>query len=355
MKRVYVWHSLGWIIFFLLPIFFTPLNHNLGIERVNYDLLLGRIPIYLILIGLFYANLHILFPYFSKSNLWAIYVLIQVGIIIVYIFIQKLLFVHSLVDPPFHAGAIAAMPHRIPRGADLPFPLLLSTVLSYTLVLSMSSFIAIYREKQAEIKKRRKIEMEKISAELAVLKLQISPHFLFNTLNNIRWLARQKSIQTESAVMQLSEILRYMVYEVDAENVPLVRELEHIRNFIELQKMRLVSDKIVHYTLEGNPENKFLTPLLLIPFIENSFKYGISGSPEDSIRIEIKVVESRLEFRVENQVNDSKELAKKDEGGMGIDNVKRRLNLLYVDHYDLQITNMDGMYCVYLSLDLNGG
>ena len=123
--------------------------------------------------------------------------------------------------------------------------------------------IALVRDRLREREEKQQIQLEKIAAELAVLKLQISPHFLFNTLNNIRWLTRQKSDNAEEAVVKLSQLLRYVIYQANHERVPLTQEIEHLEHFIDLQKMRLTEQNSVSFVHEGAIERYQIEPCLL--------------------------------------------------------------------------------------------
>lgn len=195
---------------------------------------------------------------------------------------------------------------------------------------------------------RRNLENEKLSAELTFLKSQINPHFLFNSLNNIYALSYRQSSKTPEAILKLSEMMRYMLNESNELFVPLSREIAYIQNYIELQRLRFKDGGNVSLTIEGNLENRMIAPLILIPFIENAFKHGIANNPDSPIVISIKLGDG-LDFTLSNL----KSRHNKDESsGVGLNNVHRRLNLLYPNKHSLQINEDIFTYNCHLTLEI---
>ncbi|WP_207429213.1 sensor histidine kinase [Pedobacter sp. SYSU D00535] len=196
---------------------------------------------------------------------------------------------------------------------------------------------------------RKNLEKDKLSAELAFLKSQINPHFLFNSLNNIYSLAYQKSDKTPEAILKLSEIMRYMLQESNEVQVDLSRELRYLDNYIELQKLRFKNEAYVEFNITGSHINHRIAPLILIAFVENAFKHGLASDPENPIKLAVIINGSGLQFNVWNK----KSLQNKDlTSGIGLNNVKRRLELLYPGKYKLNITDTPSVYYCELSLDL---
>lgn len=197
---------------------------------------------------------------------------------------------------------------------------------------------------------KRELQTEKTSAELAFLKSQLNPHFLFNTLNNIYVLAYQKSDQTPAAMLKLSEIMRYMLYESNEEKVGLKQEVKYLQNIIALQKMRYNSDVFIETTFQGDFESNEIAPLLLAPFVENAFKHGEVSDRDNPVIIRFLESKGNLHFYIKNK----KSKAQKDEtGGVGLNNVRRRLDLLYPEKYSLDIFEDDAVYQCELNLILN--
>lgn len=198
-------------------------------------------------------------------------------------------------------------------------------------------------------KERRVLENEKLIAELAFLRSQINPHFLFNCLNNIYSLAYQKSDKTPEAILKLSEIMRYMLYESNDLKVDLGKEIRYLENFIELQKLRFKEDSHVQLHISGDNLNQKVVPLVLISFVENAFKHGIITDPENPVKIDIIIETGKLVFKISNKAS----VQNKDyTGGIGLSNVRRRLDLLYPEKYALSISHSKGYYSAELFLDL---
>ena len=198
-------------------------------------------------------------------------------------------------------------------------------------------------------KVRTNLENEKLSAELAFLKSQINPHFLFNTLNNIYSLAYQQSDKTPAAILKLSEIMRYMLYESNEDMVDLSKEIRYLENYIELQRLRFKNQAYISLHISGEAHNQKIMPLVLISFVENAFKHGVATDEDHPIDISINIQQDKLIFKVSNRVN---KLNKDETGGIGLLNVRKRLELFYHKHYNLQIDNHSDQYTSELSLDL---
>ncbi len=198
-------------------------------------------------------------------------------------------------------------------------------------------------------KVKSNLENENLIAELAFLKSQINPHFLFNSLNNIYSLAYQKSEKTPEAILKLSEIMRYMLYESNEDKVALSAEIRYLENYIELQKLRFKDNIYIKFEINGDPLGLMITPLVLISFVENAFKHGIATDIENPIRIELNLSEGKLLFHV---INIKSSLNKDITGGIGLQNVQRRLSLIYKDRYRLHIDDNNDIYNCELYLNL---
>jgi LytS/YehU family sensor histidine kinase len=196
----------------------------------------------------------------------------------------------------------------------------------------------------------QQVEKEKLSLELNSLKTQINPHFLFNSLNSIYSQALAKSDQTSETVLELSNLLRYMLYEVEEEKVPLVKEVEMLENYIELQKLRMEDGSKVGFAVEGDLEKVVIAPLLLFPLVENAFKHGMKDSSEQAL-IDIKLkVGSSISFSILNKVGQIDDMEKGKYGGIGLENVKRRLELIYPDAHEFETLKTETKFQVSLKL-----
>jgi ligand-binding sensor domain-containing protein len=213
----------------------------------------------------------------------------------------------------------------------------------------------INRQKEEIAQQARQLKTElstqNVISEMALLKSQINPHFLFNTLNNIYSLIYQKSEDAPSAVMKLSELMRYMVYETNVDAVPLEKEINYLKSFIELQLLRLKNKDFVHFTIEGNIYGKTIAPMLLIPFVENAFKHGSKKVQNPGIVINLTIGDNNLRFDVLNYYQQG--AVNKDEiGGIGVENVKRRLELIHPNSHILNISQTETQYVTNLELTL---
>jgi hypothetical protein len=201
-------------------------------------------------------------------------------------------------------------------------------------------------------KVRKDLENQKLQAELSFLKMQINPHFLFNALNNIYSMAvLEKAQKTGNGIMKLSEMIRYMLYEKEDEQyrVTLDKEITHINNYIDLQKMRYEGDVHLQFTIEGDIVGRKVPPLLLFPLIENACKHGILQDPDRPVTIHMTVTDKKLDFSIHNYKHD---FLKDQTGGIGLVNVQKRLSLLYPQQDLLQIQNTRKEFHVQLQLPL---
>jgi two-component system, LytTR family, sensor kinase len=190
---------------------------------------------------------------------------------------------------------------------------------------------------------------EKKSAQLAFLKNQVNPHFIFNTLNNIYSLVSSKSDKALPSIEKLSQLMRYMYKDSDAPQVSLENEIDYITSFIDLQSIRLSNKESIQYSFSGNMGQYKIAPLLLIPFIENMFKHGILNQVEKPLQINIIIENGTLYLTTSNFINT---LHKDEASGIGLDNVKKRLVLLYPDKHTLAIKTNENIYTTHLQIKL---
>jgi len=338
-------HVLGWCLFFLAPVIFSP---GPFFHRVSSTELTSLAVRSLTLIVYFYSNLFYITPIVLKKRGPIVFALVTVLLIAEISFINSG-FHHfyvegrTMLNPP---GAIGPGP----RPFGPPPPLMFArptfaSILITSLVAIISSMLVFWQESDKVQVEKKEQALQRIAAELTALKLQISPHFLFNTLNNIRWLVRTKSDVAEDAVVKLSHLLRYILYQTDTEKVDLDQELTHLKDFVELQKMRLENTDAVYFTMEGDLSTKQIVPLLLLPLVENFFKHAdFSGDFKNKISVEVK--EDSLVFKTDNKIAQSTEIEK----GIGLNNVIKRLTLHYPNRHLLHYYETDGVF--HLKLDL---
>ncbi len=199
----------------------------------------------------------------------------------------------------------------------------------------------------------QEIEKEKTLSELKALKSQINPHFLFNSLNSIYSLARKKSDTVPDKIVQLSNLMRHIIYESENDFISLEKELEMVTNYIALQNLRTNERDKINFEISGEVKDKKIAPLLFLPFVENSFKHGLKGGATEGF-VEIKIIVSAniLSFEIENSKGNPIEINNTKYKGIGIENVKRRLDLIYPGLHSLQISDNEKIFKVSLQLQL---
>lgn len=206
------------------------------------------------------------------------------------------------------------------------------------------SYVGGYFETQ---KKQQELEKEQAITELAYLKSQINPHFLFNTLNDIYSLTYQKAEMAPEAVLKLSELLRYMLKESNDRFAPVEREITYLKNVVELYEIGQKGIAYINLEINGDYKDREIAPLILINFIENAFKHGIVNDPENPVRIKLSINEKDFDFEVFNKKNKD---YKDKTGGIGLANVQRRLALIYPDRHKLNIIDENDTFTVHLNI-----
>ncbi|MEM7486059.1 MAG: histidine kinase [Bacteroidota bacterium] len=223
----------------------------------------------------------------------------------------------------------------------------ITTVVSFSFFL-LGGVLGLTKDLYRREKLNNEKEVQRQETELQFLRAQLNPHFLFNSLNSIYSLVRNKSREAPEAVITLSELMRYMLYEAKKEQVPLSKEIDYIKNYFQLQILRLSDSENVKIKISGSYEKKLIAPLLLIPFVENAFKYGTDFKGTTYVNISLKVVDKSLFFNVKNKIG----VYKKDDfnSGIGLENIKNRLSLLYPNSHVLKINKNNGYHTIDLEL-----
>lgn len=232
-------------------------------------------------------------------------------------------------------------------------PTILFTFFTLLFILACSTAWKMSRDKMNADKLASEKENENLKTELSLLRSQVSPHFMFNVLNNMVALARKQSDQLEPSLIKLSSLMRYMLYEADEDKVPLDKETDYLQSYIDLQQQRFGAKVQVNVAMELPEHGYEIEPMLLIPFVENAFKHGTGLIPDARIDIELRARQSLLQFTVMNKYNPEYTEIKDKTSGIGLTNVKRRLNLLYKDHHQLLISKKEGWFVVSLQLHLH--
>lgn len=330
-------HALVWALLFVTPYISTDQVFNLLVPGSGIKYLLLSITLSTVLIIIFYFNYFCLIPkYLLAKKYWAYFLFLLLAIATV-LLLFGVIFLYSDFNPEALSQTNPAIEKII--------PVIIINAISLWLVSIISSILfTVYN-------RLREAEKEKLSAQIASLKSQINPHFLFNTLNNIYATAIETSPKAADMVDKLSEMMRYTMKDTQQDVVLLEDEINYINNFIELQKLRLDrSVKLEYYSLENIPALQ-IAPMLLIPFIENAFKYGVNSEQKSHIKIEMTMNKTEFKFSVvNNKVNVQRDISEKS--GLGIENTRHRLDLIYPSRHLLVINDTEKEFSVSLYINL---
>jgi two-component system LytT family sensor kinase len=283
-------------------------------------------------IPFFYLIVHYLIPQVFRKKGATYYVLALILICGLYILLED--WIKYLINPDYkHAFTFFIF-----------FPVMF--------VAAMGTGYGLVTEFLQEERQRREEKQERMLSELSFLRSQISPHFIFNVLNSIVYLIRSNSKLAEPVTIQLSELIRYMLYETDSKQVAVTKEVEYLKNYINLQRLRYGDDIDIKVAIEGNDGGLTIEPMLLIPFVENAFKHGIGMVMDPTIEISLSYEENHLYFSVKNKIAPETQESKDFSSGIGLKNVRRRLELLYPGTHTLNIENNGTTFVANLSLNL---
>ncbi|MBN1200166.1 MAG: histidine kinase, partial [Bacteroidales bacterium] len=222
--------------------------------------------------------------------------------------------------------------------------------ISLGFVILLASAIKLSRYWIQSQQDKAELEIQNRKSELALLRSQVNPHFLFNTLNNIDTLIRKNPDKASDSVVKLSEIMRYFIYEATTDKVPLEKEVDYLSNFIELQRIRHKDPGFIRFQVSGSLGGMEIAPMLFIPFVENAFKHGLKGNRIPAITVDLWIQPGEIRFEVVNFTEPHNEPMKDPGKGIGLANVIRRLDLIYPDQYTLSINEKDDKYTIQLEI-----
>jgi two-component system, LytTR family, sensor kinase len=350
-------HLFAGLAFLTLPVLFMSGQMGNG-GTLNILFSLGYWIFCLTYIFIFYLNAYWLIPrlYFKKKYLFYIATILILFVLVSYgrPFEQLLQHQRPHVNPP--PSEMFNPDHGLPRqpggrppqgpGGPRSMRIDIVSIFLYIMTIALGMAIQVTRQWRNSLQQISRAEADRAQAELSFLKAQINPHFLFNTLNNIYSLAITKNEKTADSIMKLSNIMRYVTDDVSKHFVPLQLEVDCIHDFIELQRLRLSKKTQVDFTIKGRLEDKTIAPLLLITFVENVFKYGISNHENATITIQLTADERSITFYCHNKIFIPAGTPQRT--GIGIANAKKRLEHLYPNKHLLNITNENGYFSVEL-------
>ena len=342
-------HILIWG-FFGVIYFFQPITWNIA---VPYQLWIKQCMILGLLVIAFYLNSFILVPKFLLKNRTGVYLLITIGVITTIVLLNSYadgwLNINQLMHAAFHKSG----PPKQRGGRDHNWDLAMIAIIA--LVLGISTSITAIQKWQNDKQVHQKMEQDKISSELSFLKAQINPHFFFNTLNNIYALTLINVETSRKAIHQLSRMMRYVLYDTQNSTTQLSQEVAFVKDYISLMQLRLTDMVKINFISPVSLKDMAVAPMIFLPFVENAFKHGVSATQPCSINISVKQNDTVLELTVINTIIKEQSNNLEQASGIGLNNTKRRLDLLYPDKYTLLINeNADeNLYTVHLTLKLS--
>jgi hypothetical protein len=336
-RRRFVRHIFWWLLFYAFLVFIEHTTFRQSLKSVLWTELLS-IGFY---VSIYYVVAEFLIPnYLAKNRFWAFLFLTLLFAILVTPIRD---FVHYL---------------RFSGNENMKEIVKANQLFSYFVSVFWAGFFTILKilsDWATQSRRQRELETRNIQTELNLLKSQINPHFLFNTLNSLYALTLKKSDDAPEIVLKLSEMMRYILYECNEPRVDLEKEIRYLQNYLDLEKMRLGSKMDVKLDIEGDYEGLRISPLLMLPFVENAFKHGASNSIRAGyVYLHLLITDNELNLHVENTKAEQPLVRdpNRRSGGIGLANVKRRLSILYPEKHQLEITDESDVYSVNFWLDL---
>jgi len=335
------WVLCFWILYSALAFENLEVLVENGVERRIYTRNPAAVPTLAMVLAakalLFYGLSFYVLPRFLEHRRWRL-LLAQLAVLAA----ASYLLVWSALK------GLPGMPPVVPAGID--------TLLYLFFILAAFAY-RLSKDWWRNERLRARLAEEKLSAELNYLKAQLNPHFLFNTLNNLYALAEREGNEPLSGgIAGLAELMRYAVYDSRAEYVPLAKELRFLQSMVEMQSLRFDEEDelAISFQVSGEYEHLKIAPLMLVPFVENAFKHGTRYGRPSFIRLEARVEDQVLHFKAANTMHESRGRPHEEGAGIGLENARRRLQLLYPGKHRLEIGSRDEIFTVALQLELNG-
>lgn len=330
-------HVLFWILLFALPYLLRPsFDSPRQLVEQNRENLGYLVTInHLIWVGLFYFNAYWVVPRVIYKKKFRHYIVVLLAVFSLLFIIDRTLF-HFL---------MTGLSYSVKN-------FMWFNVFPIIFILACSTVLKLVNDRVKEDRLVKEKETENLKTELSLLRSQVSPHFMFNIMNNMVSLARKKSDLLEPSLIKLSSLLRYMLYETD-EKVPLQKEIEYLQSYIDLQKQRFGNNVTIKTCMEKVDDYYEIEPMLLIPFVENAIKHGTGLIEDATIEVQLQTEKNMLSFSVRNKFSETSDEIKDKSSGIGLPNVQRRLALLYGNKHSLLITKQNGWFIVSLQIVLH--
>ncbi|WP_373330577.1 sensor histidine kinase [Salmonirosea aquatica] len=327
------------LLVFLIYLTIAKLIHRFILLRFQFFwLILGFVAVHLVVSVILYYQLSLFLSYFSLSDLPQFYTA------------QARRFpTFSVWQAPFDYFIVGIMSYSLVYSYVL-YPLFLKIVKDLFTIKAKEN--QLEKEKILAESREAQLQKDKLQLEFDFLKAQISPHFLFNTLNNIYSFSIKSPDKVPDTILRLANLMRYTIYETKSDFVPLNKEIEFLNSYMQLQRIRHEADSNLTYSVTGESEGRTIAPLMLIVFVENAFKHGLEASARAGwIRTNLSIVRGTLWLEVSNSTS-SAQKKKGVAGGIGLNNVRKRLELLYPGRYRLDIVSQTHEFRVNLTIDL---
>ena len=345
LRKTIVQHSIFWLLYFSFNVvrwgfYFDDFSYSFQSNLVEF-------AVHLILV---YYNIYYLIPKYLPQRKFGTYSII-ILIVITALSLIRIFVTYQLVTTEVWPEA------NMPEIGLLNPNYIVAVIVGEIYVIAFTASIKLGIDWAKNLQYNRMLEHQKLETELAFLRSQVQPHFFFNTLNNLYYLALSKSDQAPATILKLSDLMSYVIYKGRLKQVSLLDEIGHIQNYIDLERLRYGNGLDCNINIIGELEDKYLPPLILLPFVENCFKHGsVNKAQTLPILVNIEVVNDSLSFYVENLSSIEKERTSEDEKedkGIGLNNTKRRLDLLYNNSYSLDIEQSNNKYHITLKMPLN--
>ena len=342
-------HILVWGVFGTIY-FFQPLTWSIA---VPYQLWIKQCIILGMLVIAFYINSGILVPHFLLRNRNSVYfllvIVIAASILLINSYADSWLNIRQLMDAAAHRKG----PAKHHENHDHIFDFIMIAIIA--LVLGVSTSITAIQKWQNDKQLHQEMEQDRISSELSFLKAQINPHFFFNTLNNIYALTLINGDTSRKAIHQLSRMMRYVLYDTQNATTQLSQEIAFIKDYISLMQLRLTDVVKIDFVSPVSLKDMAIAPMIFLPFIENAFKHGVSATHPSFINITVEQTGTNLDLKIVNTIIKEQSNNLEAGSGIGLNNTRRRLDLLYPGKYILLTdeNTAENIYSVHLTLDLS--
>jgi hypothetical protein len=356
--------SIIWIVILIAPLIFYQQNTDFDWDTI-FSNWINILPFFI----LFLVNHFLLIPYLLFKNKKLYYLISSIAVLVLFSIVllfnepkgnENSPFQRPLNPPPHQLnqrmppgmveGGRPGGPPAHPPQHRFPYQRIINSFIVGLLLLGFDAGMRMNFYWSKKEKERAQLEKENIQNQLAFLRNQVSPHFFMNTLNNIHSLIDINTEEAKEAIIRLSKLMRHLLYDSNTDRIPLARELEFISSYIKLMKLRYSDKVLVNLEIPASIPPHQIPPLLFTSFVENAFKHGISYQKESFIKICFKIHESSLDFEISNSLAENKKA--EESSGIGIENSKKRLDILYGKQYTLNVVETATEYQLKLNIPI---